>query len=275
VNRPGRGTGESISRRQFIGGLFLAATGALLTACGGTATPTPVAMARAVVSATATTGASATANRADTTATPTTSAPAAVAAGGDFGRMLALVPNIAPLPGINGVGFADVVRQKRNYGFEGVTSLEAAKALDSITRLNNVLTALPLADEAGLIYALSPEWRDALGFDFWQVERTISSGDPPGIWSRLEGRFDRAAIAAALAKAGHQPVTYRDATILARGEDGQLVDLSQPLTRLTLARFNRVVLEDGALTTSPFTALAEAGIDARAGRIPSFAADPD
>jgi hypothetical protein len=204
-----------------------------------------------------------------------TRTPGTVAASGDFGRLLALVPQVAPLPGIAGVGFADLVQQKRNYGFGAVTSLEAARALGNITRLNNALAALPLPEESGLAHALDPQWRDTLGFDFWQVERTITTGDPPGIWTRLEGRFDRAAIGAALAQAGHQPVSYRDATILARGEDNQLVDIAQPLTRLTLARFNRVVLEDGALTATSTTALIQAGIDTRAGRQPSFAADPD
>ncbi|MFN8537874.1 MAG: hypothetical protein U0232_10430 [Thermomicrobiales bacterium] len=51
--------------------------------------------------------------------------------------------------------------------------------------------------------------------------------------------------------------------------------MQEPFTRYALSRLNRVVLEDGALSSSPQTALAQAGIDAAAGRLLSFAADPE
>jgi hypothetical protein len=107
------------------------------------------------------------------------------------------------------------------------------------------------------------------------VDRAIQAGTPPQLWTRLEGRFDRAAIAAALDAAGHQPVSYGGGTILSRGQDGQSGSLQDPFTRYTLAGLNRVVLEDGALAATSQTALAQAGIDTGAGRIPSFAADLD
>jgi hypothetical protein len=192
--------------------------------------------------------------------------------------MLTLVPQVDPLPGADGIWFADLATQKRNYGFADVTSPEAFQGLDDGKRLtfqNAVTLALPIPDESGRMYALQPEWREATGYDFWQVERAIQAGSPPQIWTRLEGRFDRAAIEIALETAGHQPVSYEGATIQSRGQDGQTVRLQEPFGRYTLARLNRVVLEDGALAATSQTALAEAGIDVRAGRIPSFAADPD
>jgi hypothetical protein len=191
--------------------------------------------------------------------------------------MLALVPQQDPLPGLDGIWFADIAAQKRNYGFADVTSLEAFERLtdDQRRQLNAVLAALPIPDDAGRNYARQPEWREATGYDFWQVDRAIQAGSPPELWTRLEGRFDRAAIEAALATAGHQPVGYGGGTILALGEDGQIVNLSEPLTRFTLAHLNRVVLEDGTLAATSQMALAEAGIDVRAGRVPSFAGNPD
>ena len=192
-------------------------------------------------------------------------------------RMLALVPQRAPLPGVDGIWFADVARQKGNYGFADITSQAAFMRLSDDRRLtfNNTIAALPLPEDAGRTYAALPAWREATGYDFWQVDRTIQAGSPPQLWTRLEGRFNRAGITGALQGAGHQSVSYQEATILMRGQDGQLVDLPLPLTHYTLARLNRVVLEEGALTATSQTALAQAGIDVRAGRVPSFAADPD
>jgi hypothetical protein len=192
--------------------------------------------------------------------------------------MLELVPQGERLPGRNGIWFADIATQKRNYGLADVTSPEAFEALDdtrTLTFQNAVSLALPIPDEAGAMYGLRPEWRAATGYHFWQIERTIQAGDPPQIWTRLVAPFDRAAIAAALAEAGHEPVSYGGATIQARGDDGETVSLQDPLGRYTQSRLNRVVLEDGAISTTPITALAEAGIDTRAGRAPSFADDPD
>jgi hypothetical protein len=187
--------------------------------------------------------------------------------------MLALVPQKDPLPGVDGIWFADIASQKRNYGFADVTSQEAFDQLSDTRRLtfqNAVTLALPIPDDTGRNYAAQPEWRDALGYDFWQVDRAIQAGTSPQLWTRLEGRFDRSAIAAALDAAGHQPVSYGGGTILSRGQDGQVVKVQEPFARFTLARLNRVVLEDGALTATSQTAL-----DTAASRAPSFAADPD
>ncbi|HEY8598344.1 MAG TPA: hypothetical protein VIL85_07930 [Thermomicrobiales bacterium] len=276
-----RGRGP-LSRRRFIGGLVGGGGITLLVGCGGVATPTtaiaPTVVARTPAATVATTpvvSGGGTATRTLTvgaTRTPAIGTPGASA----LARALALVPQRAPLPGTEGLAFADLLTQKRNYGLGEATSAAAFQALqDAPAVLANLTNGLPLPTESGVEHALDPEWREAVGYDFWQIERTISAGSPPNVWSRLEGRFAQPEIVAALGRAGHQPVTYDGATILARGDDRQIVDLNQPITRLTLARLNRVVLEEGALTATAATALAEAGIDARAGRLDTFAADPD
>jgi hypothetical protein len=259
----------------------------MLAGCGGTPStavgiPTGVATIPATPIAgatipvpTATRGTAATATRA---ATPgATRTPMGGAAGASaLLRALALVPRHASLPGDGGISFADLETQKRNYGLAGATSAEAFRALGvSNAMLTNATAGLPLPRDAGLEHALATEWREATGYDFWQIEQTITAGSTPQTWTRLEGRFDRAAIGTALGGAGHQPRSYGGATILARGEDGEVVELPRPLTRLTFARLNRAVLDDGALSASPYTALIEAGIDAAAGRGATFAADPD
>ena len=312
----GQFTVAGLSRRHFLSGGALAGVGILLAACGGAATTTPLPPTTTPVPATTpTTGgapptAATTATRAASptgpapatasapapatraTGTPTTgtgtatrTAPAGTAtrtaggspaAVGDFARLLAMVPQVAPLPDNNGIAFADIARQKRNYGLEGATSLESLQAIGaSVAKFSNALGALPLPPEAGVERLSDPQWRATTGYDFWQLDRTISAGTPPARWVRMEGRIDRAEVTAALTKAGHRPTTYRDATYLTLGEDGQLFNLNEPLTRLTLAQLNRVLLDDGALTASAYTAIMRAGIDVRAEALPSFAANAD
>ena len=270
-----------LSRRHFLGGLVGVGGIAFLAGCSGgaaaTATLAP-ATARTPAATVATTpvvSGGATRTRAATAGVVRT--PGAPNANSSvLSRALALVPQQAPLPGTEGLAFADLLTQKRNYGLAEATSAAAFQALQTgPALLANLTDGLPLPSESGIEHALDPEWREVVGYDFWQIERTISAGSPPNVWSRLEGRFAQAEIAAALGRAGHQPVPYGGATILARGDDRQIVDLNQPITRLTLARLNRVVLEDGVLTATAATELAEAGIDARAGRADTFATDPD
>src|SRR5262249_5391773 len=108
-------------------------------------------------------------------------------------RMLALVPQKDPLPGTDGIWFADIATQKRNYGFADVNSTDALGQLSDTKQLtfqNAVSLALPVPDESGRNYAAQSDWRDTLGYDYWQVDRTIQAGSAPQIWTRLEGRFD-------------------------------------------------------------------------------------
>ncbi len=133
----------TFSRRRLLGGALCAGGGLLLAACGGGATTpsaTPNAAATAA-SATMTAPTVATAPVAATMrGTTTPNAPAtrtlgvgntatrtitpgvvgATPGGGPadnaFGRMLALVPQVAPLPGMEGISFADLERQKAITG---------------------------------------------------------------------------------------------------------------------------------------------------------------
>jgi hypothetical protein len=283
------------TRRHFIGALTLAGAGVLLPACGTESAPTralatstrPVTSALPPGTSTAAVAASPSPARPAGTSVSTpvgSGTPRPVALGTpdpavgatELGRFLARLPLVPPLSDEPVIYFADVARQKANYGFAGVSSQQAYTGLSREKRqvFNYATGALPVARIAGQEYAAQSAWRKTLGYDFWQIDRTVEAGDPPKVWARVEGSFDRAEVAAALAKNGHQPVSYGGATILAWGEDGQQ-ELMKELSLLTLGKMNRVVLEDTALSATGYMALAEAGIDVAAGRTPSFAADPD
>ena len=279
---------KRLTRRRFIAGATLFGGGALLAACSTPPTPTatppsvPTAAGVAATTPPAIAGASVTpattVPSAPSAATPTRASAATPTVSGApttaLARMLGLVPQIDSLPGDNGIWFADIAQQKRNYGFSALTSSAAAQAQSGdLARFTNV-TRLPLPNEAGAIRALDPQWRTTLGYDFWQVERTIGGGDPPRTWSHLEGSFDRGAITMALVGQGYTTVPYRDRSYLSRLGDGE-IRLNDPLGRLVLGRLNRVALDDSALTSAPFTAAIEAGIDTAAGQRPSFADNPE
>ncbi|HEX5505552.1 MAG TPA: hypothetical protein VFW96_23235 [Thermomicrobiales bacterium] len=277
----------AFSRRRFVAALTLGGGGLLLAACGGgapaptaalpaapTAPPTVVTATRAAGTPTAAAGAGTPA------ASPSAASPAARATPGAaptaLGQLLATVPLIPELPGQNGIWFVDDARQKRNYGFAGVTTFQAFQALpaDRQQRFNTVVGGLPHTDTAGLQYAYKANWDKALGFSFWQVEQEISAGDPPNVWSRLAGAFDRAAIERALTGDGYRPVSFQGQTYLSHYDDFA-VHPDDRIGKLTLSRFNRVYLQDRALETAAATATIEAGIAAATGGHPTFAGDPD
>ncbi len=270
------GPSRRLTRRRFIGGAMSLGGGALLAACGATATP----QADAIVAPTPAAAVAGTSTRAPSpsgTATRTIAATPTVGGGAatELGRLLGLLPQTDSLPGRNGIWFADVARQKRNYGYERLTSMEAVRAVPGgLTTFSNAIGKLPLPTEAGSDRALDPQWRETLGYDPWQIERTITGGDPPRTWTRMEGQFDRAEIEATLLRQGYATVPYGGRAYLSRFGDGA-IRLSDPLGRLVLNRLNRVAIEEGALTSAPFTTAIEAGIDAADGRRPAFAADPD
>ncbi|MGN6700133.1 MAG: hypothetical protein ACTHMR_18405 [Thermomicrobiales bacterium] len=278
----------AFSRRRFLAALTLGGSGLFLAACGGSATATPAKPTAAPAATTASTATTSTAASTSVVATPATPVATAISAASPvahatpgaastaLGQLLGKVPKIAGLPGQNGIWFADVAQQKRNYGFTDITSVEAFKALtqEQAQRFNNTVGRLPHADTAGQQYAALPDWQANLGFTFWQIEREIMAGDPPGVWSRLEGAFDRATIEQALTGKGYQPVSYHGQAYLSRYADFA-VQLSDPLSKLVLARYNRVYLADQAIEPAAATALVQAGIDAATRQIPTFASNPD
>lgn len=308
MNEGSQGQGWPVlSRRAMLRFFTVAAGGALVSACGNTgapatsvpiptastATPAPTAAARTAGTAGA---GGATATRATAAGAPAastrpgtpparasvTASARATAQGGvpsALSRLLTLVPDAPDLRDrSDGVWFADAARQRRNHGFDMVRSLDAFEALpeEERRRFDRTVGRLPYAEVSGLTKSRVRDggWLSTIGYDFWQVDRSIYAGEPPRTWARLEGRFDRAVIEGALTTHGYARAGYGGQTFLTRGEDAEIM-LADPVFRLALARLNRVVLDEEGLAATPYTALAEAGIDVRAGRAPSLGADPD
>jgi hypothetical protein len=291
----------------LLGVLVIGGGGLALAACGGAAGTAPVvpttSSAAGVVSSatapvsTATRAAPATASApaapSSAVATRGTTTPRATASGtarsatagtpvsgstadSALLRMLRLVPQRGVTLGRDSFSFADVETQKRNYGFDGLTSYAAFTALprEQSARFLQALGPLPTPQEISFDLAGGAQ-PNPLAYTFWQIARTGYVGQPKTNWLRLEGRLDTAAIRAALVAAGRTPADYGGATVFARGRDGA-IDVTDPLGELGIfGTFNRVTLDDGALTAAPATAAIEGSIDARAGRAPSLADDPD
>ncbi len=163
------GPSRRLTRRRFIGGAMSLGGGALLAACGATATPQAdaiVVSTPAAASATRTVGVPGTSTRAPAsagTATPTLAATPTIngASATELGRLLGLLPQTESLPGRTGIWFADVARQKRNYGYERLTSIEAVRALPGgVVAFSNAVGKLPLPTEAGIRPEPGHDWKE-------------------------------------------------------------------------------------------------------------------
>lgn len=285
MNREGRSdTDHGFPRRDFL--RLLALGGAvLLEACGGAAPTATLTRSSATLppappSATATSQAAMPTAAATPVETPQAGvkSPTPEVASSELARMLELVPRHQDLlRATSGIWFVDTLAHKRAHGFENVTSMQAYQTLSSSERkrLVEVFAGMPNSESSGAHHAANPTWQETLGYNYWQLEREIYAGDPPRTWSRLEGAFDVEEIARKLTRRGYSDTTYRGARLLSRGRDGELGDLKDPVTRLTLARLNRVVLDSEGISTTPFTALAQAGIDAASGATQTLVDDPD
>ncbi len=299
--------GRYYSRRQMLQTLTTVCGGLLLGACGGAPSPSPgpnptaassAASAPPTVANSTTPGfggaaspvasglASPTARPAapgsgtpGASAGPATSTPAQfLSAGTDLGRMLATVAAeqmSAAAPVQSAIAFANLKQQLSNYRFTGTTSIASLNA-DQLILFRQVVGALALPSEVTAFSPLADEagWRATVGYDFWQVDRTLAR---ESAWARMEGRFEKDRIAQALIAAKRTPSQYREGTIYAYGADNVRFDANDPITeRLNLqGRFGRVVLEGDALISNALTKYAETTIDVRAGRTPSILTNPD
>jgi virulence-associated protein VapD len=241
------------------------ASGAASSVASGAGSPTsrPITSATAIPRGSGTPGAA--------------SAAPYASAGTDLGRMLATVP----LTQLDGSGpfpanfhYSNIRQQLVNYGFGEVTA-SASLSQQRRDEVNRVISALPLTREANLFYpSITDEmWRAAVGYDFWQVDRSLEWSRQ---WTRLEGRLDRDRIAQALVASGRTPRQYREGTIYSFGPDNAF-DNNDPIAKALniYGGFGRVTLEEAALTSHAVTSYAEGVIDVRAERRQSILALPE
>ena len=263
---------------------------AALAACGGPDGQTTFLTAR---TATPPAGASAAPGVTDSipTAAPRSSpvgtilpTPVKGAALPDLLRMLAFVANPQdPSGGLitfldrwkGSVTFANIGMVKKLYGMEGVRSFDDLKARNiSVADYTNATAGCYISDFTGASYAASGQYRDAFGFDIFQVDREISAGQPVDNFSRMEGVFDASTVAAKLQTGGYMQAAYNGAPYYTVREDGQIGDLTDPRARIALARMNRVAVSGERIVAAPKTAQITGELDAEAKKTAALDAVP-
>jgi len=280
-----------LTRRQTLraaalggGALALAACGATVPpAVGGTATPGVAAAATAPRAATATRPPGTPATRAATTVpSPAAAAsPAAPPPDATLAQLLARVPARAIEPAAPGaIWFADLLGQRRRYGFAAIDTVDRLVALprEEFLRFNAALAGLPLAGLfGGAVNADGLQWRAPLGFDGLQFAQALYVGVRPefATWSHAQGSLDPALIAGRLRAIGYAPRPYRDAEILVRNRDQiAAVGAARGASDFVFAAAEALP-GAGTLTAARFAGGIDATLDALAGAAPTLADDPD
>ena len=184
-----------------------------------------------------------------------------------FGAMLGRLPD-RPL-GLEGamVTYADVEGQTAALGVDAPGS-----AGDEPGRQRWLAAVLPLnLPQTTSQYWVRPEWREAFGFDLFQVEQAAEYGAPPFGLTVLRGTFDPAELRAAWARGGYQPVDLGPGEAYAVREDFA-IDFSDPGSRMALGYLNVVAIAgDGTLILGSSQDGVRAALAATAGTQPSFA----
>lgn len=136
---------------------------------------------------------------------------------------------------------------------------------------------IPVSDFTGLRHARGNAWDEYFGFDVFDVAYELQVGAPLEYFSVIEGAIDPNVSGDKLTALGYTSESSAlgaDATLYRRFDDYRQ-QLSDPVSRLTLSRFNRVVLEPGRLVAAPATAIVDRVVEAATGTDRSMAADPN
>ena len=170
-----------------------------------------------------------------------------------------------PLPtDVEGINLAEMLGRlpDRPLGLDGVMVTYADIALQTASlrvppprdagdqegrqRWMAAVTSLNLPQSTGRHWSL-PEWREAFGFDLFQVEQAAEYAAPPFSLTVLRGSFDSTELRAAWARGGYQPIDLGAGEAYAVREDYEIA-FSDPGSRLALSYLNVVALaDDGTL----------------------------
>ena len=188
----------------------------------------------------------------------------------DLLRMIGFVPNVQDATGgflaflsrwKGTLTFANLGVVKKLYGYDTVHAFSDLDAQNiTVADYTNATAGCYLTEFAGL-RSRQNEYRDAFGYDVFQVDREISAGQPPEHFSRMEGAFDTGAINATLRMGGYALTSQNGVSYDTMRGDGEL-DLSDPRGRLALGRMNRVAVNTQRITAAPTTELIAAVLDA-------------
>jgi hypothetical protein len=193
----------------------------------------------------------------------------------DLLRMLGLVPNEQDVTGgllafltrwKGTLSFANLADVKKLYGYENVHSYSDLQAQNiKAADYANATNGCYLTAFTGVL-AGQGEYRDAFGYDVYQIDREISAGEPQEYFSRMEGAFDATTIVTRLQAGGYAAADQNGTPYYTIRGDSEL-NVSDPRSRLALGRMNRVAASAERVIAAPTTALIAAALDAEAKRI--------
>jgi hypothetical protein len=178
----------------------------------------------------------------------------------DLLRMIGFVPNVQDATGglLNFLSrwkgtltFANLGAVKNLYGYSSVRSFSDLQAQNiTATDYANATNGCYLTEFTGL--SASPgAYRDAFGYDAFQVDREISAGQPPDAFSRMEGAFDAGTIIAKLQAGGYTLTNQGGIPYYTVRGDSEL-NLSDPRGRGARGGVNRGGVEKVGITASRF-----------------------
>ena len=148
---------------------------------------------------------------------------------GTLAAMLGRLPD-RPL-GLDGamVTYADVASQTAALGVDAPRG-----AGDEASEQRWIAAVLPLTlPQATSQYWAQPEWREAFGFDLYQIAQAVEYGAPPFGLTVLRGTFNPAELRAAWIRGGYQPIDLGAGEAYAVREDFE-IDFSDPGSRMAL-----------------------------------------
>lgn len=205
-------------------------------------------------------------------ATPATAAPATADNG--LAALLRLAPAVSAgedAPPAQIAIYADVAAQ---LGAVGVVP-PATPEDETFNRFVAAIAHLPLPPDIAQ-HTVDPTWREAFGFDTFQVDRALTIGEPPRLTTILRGRFDERELQAAWRNTGYQPVAVDlPGAVVASLTAEPVVDLDSPTAHLALYSMNNAaILPDGTLVFSGTLDGVHAVLDVVAGRASPLANRP-
>ena len=101
------------------------------------------------------------------------------------------------------LSFANLADVKKLYGYDNVRAFSDLQAQNiKPADYANATNGCYLTEFTGQL-ASQGEYRDAFGYDVYQIDREISAGQPPEQFSRMEGAFDATTIVAKLQAGGY------------------------------------------------------------------------
>jgi hypothetical protein len=170
--------------------------------------------------------------------------PTIASAGDPFLAFLGLVPDPYPAATTRTAPlchYADVAGQLAAVGLSAPTDPESEAALLWQRVTLGLILPTDIFSSLSLI-----DWEETFGWSPYQIDQSLWFGDPPEVVNLLRGRFDAAAIEAALLKLDYRPHALPGAAIAYSIEHKEL-DLDDPVERiLSLSSLRTLaILPDG------------------------------